>query len=48
MTTDFLETLGKDVLVACMSLQTDLEPQKVRDCVLPTLVGRTGLEPVTP
>ncbi len=26
----------------------NLEPQKVRDCVLPTLVGRTGLEPVTP
>ncbi len=25
-----------------------LEPEKVRDCVLPTLVGRTGLEPVTP
>jgi len=26
----------------------NLKPQKVRDCVLPTLVGRTGLEPVTP
>ena len=26
----------------------NLEPQKVRDCVLPILVGRTGLEPVTP
>jgi len=26
----------------------NLELQKVRDCVLPTLVGRTGLEPVTP
>ena len=25
-----------------------IEPRKVRDCVLPTLVGRTGLEPVTP
>ena len=25
-----------------------IEPLKVRDCVLPTLVGRTGLEPVTP
>jgi len=25
-----------------------IEPQKVRDCVLPTLVGRAGLEPATP
>ena len=25
-----------------------LEPDKVRDCVLPTFVGRTGLESVTP
>ena len=25
-----------------------IEPRKVRDCVLPTLEGRAGLEPATP